>query len=580
MAAPHLEAFLEAARYFIGLRESDGNNSFTDPRGRDLWSLFGWDASGTPWCAIFVSACAQKAEIANVLVAKSTWARGICEDTRTQFGGTWVDGPNRNGGNPVTPHPGDLILFRTGSGAEDYHVGIVEFIDGDTIHTIEGNTSNECARREYLTSHQTISAFVTPDWGKIGDSIDGNVVVGPLYQNRNDRHDMTLRQVGYLDRKYQLSDNSSNIAISVINYTSLLGDLYEMFAPGTISTGQVTVDTSQLQGNARITMDYLLSMGFSASGASVITGCMKKYSDINPECRIRVGNNKYLYGICAWPLTDLGDMRRRLGNDWTTNLSGQLEYFLDDLVSTNSILMLSLKLLQLDEDNVETGVESFLGVYNEYFDTDNDRKEAAEFATEIYNNLIITQAQMVGTSGKYVDIEGNPLSPKSSVEVPSSVPQTGMIDDYTSYSFEYGRWYRGSPHEKLSKIWAQQGFPSDGGIAQIGGYYCVAVRPRFGEVGDVLQINLEENVTFPAIICDTKGADAAEWGHPYGDKYSLVEWQRVKTIDGQVTTSVSSAADVDHAHESDWLEANWNGRFHKKVISMINYGKYADVRWT
>lgn len=574
MAAPHLEEFLEAARYFIGLRESDGNNSFTDPRGKELWSLFGWDASGTPWCAIFVSACAQKAEIANVLVAKSTWARGICEDTRDQFGGTWVDGPNRNGGHPVTPHPGDLILFRTGSGSEDYHVGIVEYIEGDRIHTIEGNTSNECARREYFTSHQTISAFVTPNWSKIGESSGGTVAVGPLYQNRNDRHDMTVRQVGYLDRNYQLSNNDSNIAISVINYTSLLGDLYEMFAPGTISTGQITVDTSQLPGNSRIVMDYLLKMGFSASGASALTGCMKKYSDINPECRIRVANNKYLYGICAWPLTDLGDMRRRLGEDWTTNLSGQLEYFLDDLVATDSVMMLSLKLQPLDVENVEKSVEAFLGKYNEYFDTDNDRKEAKGFATEIYNKLIITQAPMTGgVSGKFMNIDGNPLSSQYSVDVPSSVPQTGIIDDYTSYSYWYSRWNSSSPQRKLAVMWGEQGYPADKGIALIGGYYCVAVKPKFGRCGEVIVVTLEDTTSFPCIICDEKGADAdSEWGHPKANGISLIEWQRVKTINGQVVTSGIGNADVDTRGFNDW--------YGKKIINITNYGKYADVRWT
>ena len=74
--APHLEAFLNAARYFIGLKET-GNNSFSDSRGRELWNLWGWNASGTPWCAIFVSACAQKAGIANKVIVKDSYAIGV-----------------------------------------------------------------------------------------------------------------------------------------------------------------------------------------------------------------------------------------------------------------------------------------------------------------------------------------------------------------------------------------------------------------------------------------------------------------------------------------------------------------------
>ena len=32
------------------------------------------------------------------------------------------------------------------------HIGIVERVDGNTVHTIEGNTSNRCARRTHALS--------------------------------------------------------------------------------------------------------------------------------------------------------------------------------------------------------------------------------------------------------------------------------------------------------------------------------------------------------------------------------------------------------------------------------------------
>ena len=38
--APHLEKFLSTAEYFVGLKES-GNNTFTDPRGREMLALYG-----------------------------------------------------------------------------------------------------------------------------------------------------------------------------------------------------------------------------------------------------------------------------------------------------------------------------------------------------------------------------------------------------------------------------------------------------------------------------------------------------------------------------------------------------------
>ena len=47
-------------------------------------------------------------------------------------------------GNSDTPRPGDVIIFR-----DDDHVGIVESVDGTTVRSIEGNTSNHVGRRSY-----------------------------------------------------------------------------------------------------------------------------------------------------------------------------------------------------------------------------------------------------------------------------------------------------------------------------------------------------------------------------------------------------------------------------------------------
>ena len=53
--------------------------------------------------------------------------------------GIWHE---RGGGD--TPQPGDVIVFR-----DDDHVGIVEAVEGSTVRSIEGNTSNAVGRRSY-----------------------------------------------------------------------------------------------------------------------------------------------------------------------------------------------------------------------------------------------------------------------------------------------------------------------------------------------------------------------------------------------------------------------------------------------
>ena len=47
-----------------------------------------------------------------------------------------------------------------GAGAD--HVGIVESCDGSTVHTIEGNTSDSCARRSYRVGSASILGYGTP----------------------------------------------------------------------------------------------------------------------------------------------------------------------------------------------------------------------------------------------------------------------------------------------------------------------------------------------------------------------------------------------------------------------------------
>ena len=583
--APHLQAFLDAARYFIGLKES-GTNSFpkSDPRGKEFWNLWGSNASGTSWCAMFVSVCGVKAGISGTVIGKNSGASGISKAT-VKLGGTWIDGPYINGGKAVIPAPGDIINFGNAQyhGHDHaYHVGIVEYVEGDKVHTIEGNSSNQCKRNVYSAGSKSINTYVRPNWAKVGDDVSAyitgktetpaTVTIGPLYQDRNDRHDMTLRQVAYLSNKYELSDLPSGIAISAINYTSALGDIYDVFVAETI--GGVQVDTSQLTGNIKIATDYFISMGISGSSASALTGCLKAYSDINPAYQGRDTNNKYLYGIAAWNTQHLNAGKSRGVANWDTNLTGQLEYFMYDLYTNYKELLFMIKTQPLNISSVDHVVELVIKSYNPNKNTSDVLAKAKGYAEVTYNGLLITQPSIVGNSNLgFTDISGNELTAKYSVDIPATIKQTGIIDDYTSYSHWYSKWNKSSPQKKLAKLWGEQGFPCDKGVAMIGGYYCAAVRPKFGRCGEVIVVTLEDGTTFNAIICDEKGADAgSEWGHVKGGgKISLIEWERVKTVNGAVITTGTKNNVVDPRGFSDW--------YGKKVRNITNYGKYVDVKW-
>ena len=584
--APHLDAFLNAARYFIGMEES-GNNDFTDPRGAEMFATFG-GGRGSAWCAIFVSVCAIKADIDWVLISVSEGVGGLTSTSVDYLGAEWIDGPYHTG-TAVTPIPGDLITF-VGSPPEQYssykhagHIGIVEYVDDAGVHTIEGNSGNACRQNVYSLDYGTINGYCRPDWSAVGDNINEylaqagiNGVKGPLYQNRNDRHDMTIRQVGYLDNSYKLSNTSSNINISIINYTSLLGDIYDLMSP--FSNYKITVDTSQLSGNTKIAVDFFLDMGFSASCASAIAGSLKRFSNIMPDYNQLIttinGVAYRLRGVAAWNNEKAQLVEARLGGyGWNTNLSGQLDYLVDELNKDYADLVRIIKSTSLSVLGTEQATTLFVRGYNDYFG-DTAIADAKKYAVDIYNKLIITKTSLVGSVDNIRDEAGNLLTAKYSVDIPSYVDQTGVNGDFTSYSYWYHGWSGSSVQRKLADVWAYYGFPYENSIALISGYYCVAVSPKYGTEGDIIVVTLANGEQFAAIIADAKGDDAgSEWGHiergggsNYG-KIKVIEWERVKTdANGKVIVD-----DLDNNDVDSIALGNWNGQ---PVVNITNYGQY------
>jgi hypothetical protein len=85
-----------------------------------------------PWCGYFVSWLAKGA---GVPLGEAGQGFGSVDALHA-----WAD---RTGRSTPTPAPGELIVW-------DEHVGIVDQVDPDgTIHTIEGNSSNQVSRRTY-----------------------------------------------------------------------------------------------------------------------------------------------------------------------------------------------------------------------------------------------------------------------------------------------------------------------------------------------------------------------------------------------------------------------------------------------
>jgi hypothetical protein len=101
-----------------------------------------------PWCAYFTSWAAREA---GVPLGENGQGFGRVDDVYAwaQRAGKAV--PNGPG---VQPQPGDLIVW-------DEHIGVVESVAPDgTINTIEGNSSDQVAKRSYAPGSRPAIGYV------------------------------------------------------------------------------------------------------------------------------------------------------------------------------------------------------------------------------------------------------------------------------------------------------------------------------------------------------------------------------------------------------------------------------------
>ena len=125
--------------------------------------------------------------------------------------------------------------------------------------------------------------------------------------------------------------------------------------------------------------------------------------------------------------------------------------------------------------------------------------------------------------------------------IPEAVNQSGITKNNLPYDIE---WNDGSNQQALHKKWSDKGKPSENGIATINGRYVVAVTPKFGEAGDMIDVNLKDGTTIPCVIGDVKGPDAkSDYGHVFGDgTVDVIEWC---AVDGPDNMNIDEWKGID-----------------------------------
>lgn len=166
-------AVVKQAQAWVGLKESDGShmtivniyNGHTPlARGYKL-------KSNDSWCAGFVSAVAIKCGCTAIIPTEVSCPQMIALFQKL---GEWVEN------DAYTPSAGDVIFYDwqdSGSGDNTGtadHVGIVEYVSGNTITVIEGNKNNAVGRRTLKVNGRYIRGYGVPKYDGSGTGSSGS----------------------------------------------------------------------------------------------------------------------------------------------------------------------------------------------------------------------------------------------------------------------------------------------------------------------------------------------------------------------------------------------------------------------
>lgn len=197
--AQAVQRVIDTAANEVGYLEKKSNSqldSKTANAGAGNWTKYARDIdalgvtwgnkNGYAWCAEYVL------WVFNSVFGIELALKILCSPNPTgiplcSYGAGYFQKEGQWFKNPQIPQPGDIIFFY--SGGDINHTGIVEFVSGGQVHTIEGNSSNSVARRSYsLSDTNRIAGFGRPRYELAENvTIDGDALVIPFTEESQDR---------------------------------------------------------------------------------------------------------------------------------------------------------------------------------------------------------------------------------------------------------------------------------------------------------------------------------------------------------------------------------------------------------
>ena len=154
-----------------------------------------------PWCAMFVSWCAEQAGIPNTVIQK--YASCSVEVAWFKAIGRWHD--SKAYGGSYTPQKGDVVFYRdAGSSSVSTHTGVLAGLNGNYLDVIEGNATNGKVCEYTANASRTLSASYVIGYG--------NPDYSEEMENEPDDHEKWQVKADSLKLREKTSTGSTKLA--------------------------------------------------------------------------------------------------------------------------------------------------------------------------------------------------------------------------------------------------------------------------------------------------------------------------------------------------------------------------------
>lgn len=375
-----------------------------------------------PWCALFVCACAKTVGVLDKIIPYDASASSMMARMQGKSYGGKVYQPSS-----YNPQPGDLAFWRWPGGGG--HVSIVTSAQGKKFETCDGNSTSGLSNRVSHTTNDTgLYRFGHPNWEAVGGaafenstSLSESVNGGDLYASRYTRDDAIIREVAYINTKSERTTKKSNTHLSVINYTTMLSELWGLYGNGTDSNeddGSSGQDTSNLSGKVKTSIDFLIGKGLNAAAACGVAGNIYYESGFDTACKGDYQNGvPTSFGICQWHYGRGTSMKKYVGNGWASDLTGQLKYLWHDLTKNYSNVYNYIKKVSNTATGAKDAADYFVRHFEVPANVDNESKKRQTKAVEYFSKI---QTNGVVSDGSLTDKQKAVLSVARTLESPGA----------------------------------------------------------------------------------------------------------------------------------------------------------------